>query len=47
MLVIGDKVIYFNPSKEIPITIRVYDRVTGGYGGSDKFSFITLPVMHV
>jgi hypothetical protein len=28
--VIVDKVIYFNPCKEISLTIKAYDRVTGG-----------------
>jgi hypothetical protein len=41
------KVICFNPGKEILLTIRVYVRVTGGYGGDGKFSFVVLPVIQI
>jgi hypothetical protein len=31
---------YFNTGKELPLTVRFYDRVTWEYGGGSKFSFI-------
>jgi hypothetical protein len=31
---------YFNNGKELPLTVRIYDRVTWEYGGGGKFPFI-------
>jgi hypothetical protein len=36
---------YINPSKQVPITIRVCDRVTLEYGSDGKFSFIVFQEM--
>jgi hypothetical protein len=32
--------IYFNPDKELPLAIRIYDRITWEHGSGGKFSFI-------